>query len=157
MYDTFFPPCTFFMYIVTTFFWYCLIVFIHLCMQIVAFFMLQMALTFCCNLLFFLGTQPGGGGSRGGRRKAIAKVPHKMNRSRVRLKKEEQARRDEHERWLDQQRHEADMAKALLLSTVSDVAGPSAAVSTPPFPEDSNEDITSSLTPPVRLSQEEKK
>ena len=70
------------------------------------------------------------------------------------MKKEQEARRAQHEKYLCQMRDEANVEIAMLKSSVVGEEGPSGAASDASFPDDPIEDINC-LTPPIRLSQEE--
>jgi len=71
------------------------------------------------------------------------------------MKKEQEARRAQHEKYLCQMRDEANVEIAMLKSSVVGEEGPSGAASDASFPDDPIEDINC-LTPPIRLSQEER-
>jgi len=71
------------------------------------------------------------------------------------MKKEQEARRAQHEKYLCQMRDEANVEIAMLKSSVVGEEGPSGAASDASFPDDPIEDINC-LTPPIQLSQEER-
>ncbi|CAM0145897.1 unnamed protein product [Urochloa decumbens] len=72
------------------------------------------------------------------------------------MDRNERERRDEHERRMQMLREDAEQEIDLLKTTVDVLAGPSAPAPEQVFPEDSHDDIYSQ-SPPVRLSQEERK
>ena len=83
---------------------------------------------------------------------------NKTKKARGRIMKAEKERREKHEKWLLQQRKEAEEVVANLKSSVAGSLSNlevTAASSAPFFPDDPADDI-SCLTPPVRLSPEER-
>jgi len=64
------------------------------------------------------------------------------------MKKEQEARRAQHEKYLCQMRDEANVEIAMLKSSVVGEEGPSGAASDASFPDDPIEDINC-LTPPI--------
>jgi hypothetical protein len=96
-------------------------------------------------------TKRAGGGRL--KKKVNRKVP--KQRSVRRLSKEQQAICASYEEWLERQKEEAQEELAILQSTIMGEAGTSGDASQPIFPDDPVEDINC-LTPPLRLSPEER-
>jgi hypothetical protein len=96
-------------------------------------------------------TKRAGGGRV--KKKVTRKVP--KQRSVCRLSKEHQAIRASYEEWLERQKEEAQEELVILQSTITGEAGTSRDASQPIFPDDPVEDINC-LTPPLRLSPEER-